>query len=90
MEGLEKLKTELHVILHPTPEHITRENYSSKRYMHPNIHSSTMYSDQDMEATYISIDIGMNKKDVLKIINNGILPSHKKESNVILQQHRWT
>ena len=27
------------------------ENSNSKTYMHPNIHSSTIYSSQDMEAT---------------------------------------
>ena len=27
------------------------ENINSKRYMYPNIHSSTIYNSQDMEAT---------------------------------------
>ena len=31
--------------------HISRENYNLKRYMHPSVHSSTMYNSQDMEAT---------------------------------------
>ena len=31
--------------------HIPRQNYNSKRYMHPNVHSSTVYNSQDMEAT---------------------------------------
>ena len=26
---------------------------NSKRYMHPNVHSSTIYSSQDMEATQV-------------------------------------
>ena len=26
------------------------ENSNSKRYMHPNVHSSTIYNNQDMEA----------------------------------------
>ena len=30
--------------------HISRENYNSKRYMHPSVHCSTIYSSQDMEA----------------------------------------
>ena len=34
-----------------TTGHIPRENHNSKRYMHPNIHSSTIYHSQDMEAT---------------------------------------
>ena len=28
-----------------------RENHNSKRYMHPNVHHSTIYNSQDMKAT---------------------------------------
>ena len=28
----------------PTPGHICGENYNSKRYMHPYVHSSTVYN----------------------------------------------
>ena len=35
----------------PTPGHAFRENHNSKRYMYPNVHSSTIYNSQDMEAT---------------------------------------
>ena len=35
----------------PTPGRISRENSNSKRYMHPNFHSSTIYSSQDLRAT---------------------------------------
>ena len=35
----------------PTPRHILRQNYNSKRYMHPYVHSSTIYNRQDMETT---------------------------------------
>ena len=36
----------------PTPGHISisRENYNLKRYMHPYVHSSTIYNSQDMET----------------------------------------
>ena len=36
-----------------TPGHISRKNENSnlKRYMHRNVHSSTLYNSQDMEAT---------------------------------------
>ena len=34
-----------------TPGHIAGENHNLKRYMHPNIHCSTIYNSQDMEAT---------------------------------------
>ena len=33
-----------------TPEHISRENSNSKRYVYPNVHTSTSYNSQDMEA----------------------------------------
>ena len=32
-------------------EHISGENYNSKRYMHPNVHCRTIYNSQDIEAT---------------------------------------
>ena len=32
------------------------ENYSLKRYIHPDIHSSTIYNSQDMETTQVSND----------------------------------
>ena len=32
----------------PTPGHITQENSNSKRRMHPNVHSITIYNNQDM------------------------------------------
>ena len=37
----------------PTPGHVSGkdENSNSKRYMHPYVHSSTIYNSQDMEAT---------------------------------------
>ena len=35
----------------PTPGHIPRQNCNSKRYMHPHVHSSTIYNSQDMETS---------------------------------------
>ena len=35
--------------------------------MHPSVHSSTVYSNQDMEATYMSIERWMDKEDVVYI-----------------------
>ena len=60
----------------PTPRHIFRENHNSKRYMHPSVHCSTLYNSQDLEATQMSIDRGMDKGVVH--IFNGILLGHKK------------
>ena len=35
----------------PTPGHVSGENSNWKRYMHPNVHRSTIFYSQDMEAT---------------------------------------
>ena len=48
--------------------------------MHPNVHYSTVYNSQVMEATEMSIYRGMDKEDVVHR-DNGILLSHKKEQN---------
>ena len=48
--------------------------------MPPNVQCSTIYNDQDMEATQMSTDRGMNKENVVHIYNV-ILSNHKKESN---------
>ena len=34
-----------------TPGHIAGENHNLKRYIHSNIHHSTIYDSQDMEET---------------------------------------
>ena len=34
----------------PTPGHLSRVNNNLKRYMYPNVHCSTVYDSQDMEA----------------------------------------
>ena len=46
--------------------------------MHANVHCSTIYSSQDLEAMQMPINRGMDKEDVV-YIHNGILLSHKKE-----------
>ena len=81
-------KTKNRVIIwcsNPTPGHISGKDKNSnlKRYMHPNVHCSTVYNSQNMEATQLSIDRWMDKEDVLYIYiyihtHNGILLSHKK------------
>ena len=60
-----------------SPGHPSREKHCSKRYMYPNIHCGTIYNNQDMEATEMSIERGVDK-DMIHI-PNGILLSHKKE-----------
>ena len=34
-----------------TPRHIPRQNYNSKGVMYHNVHRSSIYNSQDMEAT---------------------------------------
>ena len=40
------------------------ENSNSKRCMHPNIHSRTIYNSQDMETIQVSINRQMDKENV--------------------------
>ena len=49
--SFKKLKIELPYDLATPLPNISRENHNSKRYMHPNVHWSTVYSSQDIEAT---------------------------------------
>ena len=45
--------------------------------MHPNAHCSTIYNSQNMEATQLYINRGMDKEGVVHI-HNGTLLTHKK------------
>ena len=49
--------------------------------MHCNIHCNTIYDSQDMEATLISMDMGIDK-DVVHIYDR-ILLNHQEEQNNI-------
>ena len=51
MQFLTKLKTELPYDQAIPVLGIYPENNNLKRYMHPNVHRSIIYSCQDMEAT---------------------------------------
>ena len=46
----------------PIPGHLSGENQNSKGYINPNVHCSTIYNSQDMEATLMSIDGEMDKE----------------------------
>ena len=52
---------------------------SSERYVHPQVHSSTTYNSQDMEATPVFIN-RWTDKDVLHT-HDGVLLGHEKEWN---------
>ena len=59
MEVSQKMKNRVAVrFRNLIPGHISRQNCSSKRHMHPNVYSSSIYNSQDMVAI---IDRGMNK-----------------------------
>ena len=45
--------------------------------MHPNVHSITIYNNQDMKPTEVSTDRWMDKEDVVQTYN-GIALGHKK------------
>ena len=57
---------------------ITLCTRQQKRHMYPNVHNSTVYNSQDMEAILMFIGRQMDKKALVHIYN-GILLSHKKE-----------
>ena len=49
--------------------------------MHPNVHCSTIYNSQDMEATQMSINRVMDKEDVIHIYNGMIFNNDKEQNN---------
>ena len=51
--------------------------------MHPSVHCSTIYNSQGMEATYLSINRGTAKEDMVHMYS-GILLSHKKEQTWVI------
>ena len=59
-----------------------KENSNSKRYLQPNVHCSTMYSSQDIEANQVSIKRRMDKEvavylyttEYYSALKNEILP----------------
>ena len=55
--------------------------------MHLSVHSGTIYSSQDMEATKTSISRGMDKEHVVHIYK-GMLLSHKTKWNTAICPHR--
>ena len=58
------------------------KNHKLKRYMYPSVCCNTVYNSQDMGATWMSIDRGMNKEDVVHIYN-GISAIKKEWNNAI-------
>ena len=46
-------------------------------------HNSTFYNSQDMEATEMSINRGMDKEDIVHIYNGTLLTYKRERNNVI-------
>ena len=79
MEVPQKSKTRITIqSSNPTPGHISRENYSPKRYILPSVHSSIIHNSQDMETTYSSTD-GWIEKTWYIYTMEYLLLIHKKE-----------
>ena len=64
----------------PTPGHVSGkyESSNSKRYIHTNVQSGTIYNSQDMDTPKCPPTDEQIKK-MWYIYHNGILLSHKKE-----------
>ena len=61
--AIKRTEIELFVVRWMDPESVIQSEVSqkdkksnSKRYIHPNVHCSTIYNSQDPEATSVSID----------------------------------
>ena len=67
----------------PTPEHITRQNSNSKRYVHPYVHSSTITIIQTHKQPQCPQKRQMDKEDVVRICNGILLSHHKDQKNVL-------
>ena len=58
------------------------ENSNLKRYIHPNVHCSTIYNSQDMKATQVPTDRWTHKE--VTYVYNGVLVSLKKVQNTAI------
>ena len=74
----------------PTPGKIAGkdENSNSKRYTYPNIHSSTIYNNWDMEAKYLSTWILHRARTNNFTICMEIQKTSNSQSN--LEKEKWT
>ena len=76
------------MILQSPTDRIAKENYNLKRYMYLNVHCSTIYNSEDMEATYMDIDRWMDKERVVYINQySNITKPLKRMTQCHLQQH---
>ena len=59
--------------------HISGENRNLKKCIHPDIHTSAIYNSQDIKATLMSINRGMDKEESGIYIHNEILLKYLKK-----------
>ena len=57
--------------------------------MHSNVYSSTIYNSQDMEATEMSINRGMNKEEFIYIYTHNIILISQKKNEIMLFAATW-
>ena len=83
-------KAENRTTMWPTTGHIPWENHNSNKHRHLNVHYTvhSLYNSQDMETAYKSINIGMDKEDVIHIYT-GIFSSVLSLSHVWLFVTLW-
>ena len=89
-------------LVHSWPISRKDKNSNSKTYMHLNVHSNSIYNSEELEATQVTINRGMDKEDVIYIythtythIYNGIYIIEyysviKRMKYWHLQQHGWS
>ena len=66
------------------------EIHNSKGHMYPNVHCSTIYNSQGMEATQMSINKWMNKEIVVCVYSGLlIIKRNKFDSIVVRVGHDW-
>ena len=53
----------------PIPGNIPGQNYNSKWYMHPYVHSRTVYNSQNVEITEMSVIRWMDKEEMVHTYN---------------------
>ena len=51
--------------------------------MHPGVHSCTIYNSQDMEATQVSINRGLDKEDVIIAYTMEYCYSARRENEIL-------
>ena len=60
----------------------------SKSTMHPCVHCSTVYSNQDMEEAWMSINRGMDKEDVVCVCVCIYIYTHTLDDNSTMKKNK--